>query len=417
MRPIVAALLALLASAPGAGAMELPKLAADASRTGHITLASAGPAGSRAEFFERVGDRAVALGAATVGSNGFALLPDAATWRCDRVLRHFRMRGEAPDGAVYRGRYSLRTPSCRNRLAIEAPPRVKAGAPVPLTVTDSWGLGGVRARLCAAGAGARGTCEPLAFARGTAVAERAMRPARRGVWRFVVRLAGHRRAVRVGVGVAAPPRTERPMVLATGDSTIQGIDGELADRLPRRAQVRRDFYPATGISRPASPESPYWPDVARRQAFAGLPRLTVISIGAADGFDMAVPGGEGVACCGDAWIAEYARRVREMTAAYSRGGEARVLWLTLPRPRDGDAARVAAAVNAAVRSAASGDAQVRVVELDRTFTPGWRFRARMRVDGRRVRVRERDGVHLTARGTALAARIVAAAVRRWPATL
>ena len=37
-----------------------------------------------------------------------------------------------------------------------------------------------------------------------------------------------------------------------------------------------------------------------------------------------------------------------MMNTYRQGGEARVYWLTLPLPRDGDLAEVARAVNAAI---------------------------------------------------------------------
>ena len=42
-----------------------------------------------------------------------------------------------------------------------------------------------------------------------------------------------------------------------------------------------------------------------------------------------------VECCGEPWIAEYVRRIREMIKTYRREREGRVLWLTLPLPRDG----------------------------------------------------------------------------------
>ena len=40
------------------------------------------------------------------------------------------------------------------------------------------------------------------------------------------------------------------------------------------------------------------------------------------------------------------------------------------------------------------------------FTPGYRFRRRMVVDGKRVVVRERDGVHLNEIGARLALRSI-----------
>lgn len=50
-----------------------------------------------------------------------------------------------------------------------------------------------------------------------------------------------------------------------------------------------------------------------------------------------------------------------------------------------------------------------MVEL---FTPGYEYRRRMLVDGRRVAVREPDGVHLNRTGAALAVRAIRRALRR-----
>ena len=70
-------------------------------------------------------------------------------------------------------------------------------------------------------------------------------------------------------------------------------------------------------------------------------------------------------------------------------------------------------MNAGLRLAARGLADdVRLIELDKVFTPGGRFRDSMEIDGKRVRVRQRDGVHLNATGAALAARLVVGALRR-----
>jgi uncharacterized protein len=130
-------------------------------------------------------------------------------------------------------------------------------------------------------------------------------------------------------------------------------------------------------------------------------------LGANDGFPMA-----GVDCCGMPWIAEYARRAREMMRTYARGGRGRVYWLLLPAARSGFFRQVYPAVNTAVRQAAKGlDNDVRVVGLDEVFTPGGRYRPSIRIGGKRVRVRQRDGVHLNTRGASLAATLVIRALR------
>jgi hypothetical protein len=55
---------------------------------------------------------------------------------------------------------------------------------------------------------------------------------------------------------------------------------------------------------------------------------------------------------------------------------------------------------------------VRLIELDNVFTPRGRYRRSMRIDGKLVRVRQRDGVHLSTPGAELAARVVVRALRR-----
>jgi hypothetical protein len=135
--------------------------------------------------------------------------------------------------------------------------------------------------------------------------------------------------------------------------------------------------------------------------------VTVVFLGANDGFRMA-----GADCCGLPWITEYARRAREMMRSYARGGRGRVYWLLLPAPRDGFFRETFPAVNAALRQAAAGlEDDVRLIELDEVFTPGGRYRKSMKVGGKRVTVRQSDGVHLNATGAALAARLVISALR------
>jgi hypothetical protein len=162
---------------------------------------------------------------------------------------------------------------------------------------------------------------------------------------------------------------------------------------------------STGISKPSLLD---WRAHAREQAAGIRPDATVVFLGANDGFRMA-----GADCCGALWIAEYARRAREMMRTYARGGRGRVYWLLLPAARDGFFRETFPAVNAALRQAAAGlQDDVRLIELDEVFTPGGRFRKSMRVGGKRVRVRQGDGVHLNATGAALAARLVVAGMRR-----
>jgi hypothetical protein len=90
-----------------------------------------------------------------------------------------------------------------------------------------------------------------------------------------------------------------------------------------------------------------------------------------------------------------------------------VYWLALPIPRGGFFRRSFRAVNAALRGAAlAAGPDVRLIRIDRYFTPGGRYRARMRIGGRSVRVRQGDGVHLSKAGASAAANLIIRSVRR-----
>jgi hypothetical protein len=143
------------------------------------------------------------------------------------------------------------------------------------------------------------------------------------------------------------------------------------------------------------------------------PDAVVVFIGANEGFPLPGPDGHNVDCCGPDWAAAYANRARRMMNTYRQGGSARVYWLTLPIPRDGDLAQVARAVNAALEVAAEPfRAQVRVLDMTELFTPGGKYRDAMPLGGRDRIVRDPDGVHLNEAGAGLAADKVLEAVHR-----
>jgi hypothetical protein len=210
-------------------------------------------------------------------------------------------------------------------------------------------------------------------------------------------------ALLVAVAAGAPGKAEARggfKVLATGDSMIQIIDSFMKERLKSRGvRVKSDARISTGISKPSMLD---WVRHARRQASRIRPDVTVVFIGANDGFPIG-----GVQCCGPAWIRGYAHRARLMMSAYARGGSARVYWCLLPAPRGGEFRRVYSAVDAALRRAqASRTRDVRLIHFERVFTPGFRFRPVIRWHGRLVHARQSDGVHLSRSGASIAASIL-----------
>ena len=395
------------AQAPAGGpAPEVHFFAADTTVAGVISLDFFGARGAPVVFYERVGDRRVRLGVRTSPPDTATQFKDAVVWRCDRRFRRFEATSTLPDGTKSIGSYSIRTPSCATRFSLGVPRRLAPGARGSIRVADRWGNGGVTPQLCITPPHGTRDCAPLRLRRAITVATRSFRATTRGRWRVELRIRGHRvrRAVAVGAGASSVPP---PTVLATGDSIMQGIDSFLADELGDEATVHSDVRPGTGISKPGGP----WARLPARQVKRLHPAATVIAIGAVDGFPLPAPDGSAatVECCGAGWIASYTQRVRAIMLTYRRKGRGRVIWLTLPIPKGPRA--VADGVNLSILTAARGLPRVTVLRMDELFTPDG-FREVMPYRGRTVRVREIDGIHLNVAGTAIAAKVVAAELRK-----
>jgi lysophospholipase L1-like esterase len=378
-------------------------LAADATQPGVISLVFFGARGAPVEFFECVDGRLVRLGALASSPDEGSTLRDATTWECGRPSRDFRARAVLSDGTHVAGAYAVRTGSCASRFEIRVALRVAPGRVGRVRIVDRWGIGGVSPLMCISPPHGDRVCQHARLARAVARTTRRFRASARGRWRIELRTAsGHRvhRTVTVGPGRAAAPP---PVLLATGDSTMQGIDSFLADELEDAATVRSDVRPGTGVSKSD------WQAIADAQVKRYRPSVTVVSLGVNEGFDLPTAAGP-VACCGEPWIAAYAARVRAMMRRYLRGGRGRVIWGTLPLPRDDARTPMALAVNAAIVRAGTGFAGVTVPRMDLLFSPNG-YTDVIRYRGRDVRVRTADGIHLNVSGTAIAAKDVADLLR------
>jgi uncharacterized protein len=213
------------------------------------------------------------------------------------------------------------------------------------------------------------------------------------------------------LGEAPAARLPLRKLLVTGDSLSMPLDAELARRLADSGvEVERDPHVGTGISKTGLAD---WGELATKQTADVEPDAVVVFIGANEGFALPGADGEDVDCCGADWAAAFAYRVRSMIDTYRRGGRARVYWLTVPAPRDADRARPRRTVNAAIAVAAEPyRAHARVLDMSALFTPEFRYRDAMEVDGRRRLVREPDGIHLNGTGAEVAADAVLAALGR-----
>ncbi len=389
MKPaLLAAGVAVLDGAAPAAAAPLA-LEARLGATGYVDLVVTGRPGTTVSVAEEGGEPVgdVAL------SGERAERRRAVQWRCDRRDRRFVASAPAEGGGTETASAQVRTPGCRRRLALAVRPFApRRGARMLVRVRDRWRLGAVTARVCLAR-----RCREVTIPAGRPAARVRLRARRAGIRRVTARAPWGQRVRRV-VEVRTRPLT----LLATGDSMIQIVDSFLKERLrPRGVRVRSDARISTGISKPFMLD---WVALARRQALARRPHVTVMFLGANDGFTIG-----GVDCCEQPWVERYAARVRRMMASYRRRGAARVYWLTLPAPRSSSFARVFRGVNAALRFAAPAlRGAGRIIDTGRVFTPGGRFRTSI---GGRV-VRQPDGVHLNTRGASIAAGLVIRALRR-----
>jgi hypothetical protein len=378
-------------------------LLTETNHTGVVDLYLQNVGDAPVTFYECLNGRPFKLG--TVAQHGQQMtgLEGAVPWLCGRLARDFRATATLSDGTPIRAAATARTPNCARRFFLTAPRAVKPGATATVTVTDTWRTGGISTRLCITSPAGDRRCPGVSFA--AAVGKRAVRfrATQRGRYRleFQVRQFRQHRGVAVGVRAAAP--TPRPLLLATGDSTMNGVANALSDELGG-FDVKPQIFPGAEIS------IADWLALSRDQVAGLRPAVTVVSTGATEGFPLRSPDKTVHECCSPGWVAEYIRRVRTMMQTYRRGGRARVYWETIALARDPARAAIVRICNQAMVEAAKGLKGVYVLRMDLLFTPNG-YQETIRDGGRDVPIREPDGIHLNASGTAIQARETAKAIR------
>lgn len=331
---------------------------------------------------------------APVGSGSDVLVP----WTCATSRTFIAQVGEERSAPL-----TVTTPSCAKRFKLVAPERVNLGDNVTTTFFDQWHRGGLHADICATRPDKSRVCEPVDLPQFQFIASAVFPADRAGEWQLQVSDGTSTAAKRTVVERKRYPKG-KPTVLATGDSIMLTPATAIAKALKRIARTIDDVYVGSGITRPFVVD---WAKLPPKQVKAYKPDAVVISIGMGDGRAI-----EGVECCGPDWIAAYAKRVRPMMTTYARGGRGAVAWMTEPFQLDPERHQFTEAVNAAVKQAAVGLERVRVVDLAAVLTPGAKYRASMKVDGKRVRVRTSDGIHLTSAGAKIATGLALRALRR-----
>ena len=357
-------------------------------------------------YYECVDDQPHLLGTSSQVNGNLTSLLGAVPWSCDRPARRFAATTTLLDGRVMRGLASSRTRSCAKRIQLSAPARVRRGQLATVRMTDTWGIGGIHVRLCATPPKGRKHCQVVAFAKAVEARSVQVRATQRGHWRLDLQVRRFHVRSTLAVGVKAVPARPLPLLLATGDSIMMGVDSALSDDLPE-VGVDSEVHPGTGLTKDD------WLGMAREQTKRLHQAITVISLGANEGFPLPVDGAPHD-CCDEAWVLAYQRRVRTMMDIYRRGGAARVYYLTLPIPHPAGSAALVKLINEAIIRAGRDVAGVRVLRMDQLFTPDGAFQETIRDGGRTVDVREADGVHLNASGQAIAARETAKAIRGLP---
>ncbi|MFL5846881.1 MAG: SGNH/GDSL hydrolase family protein [Solirubrobacteraceae bacterium] len=382
-------------------------LIATTNYPGIIVLHYVGAEGATVTFYECEDEGPRTLGSAQTPhpDEQTTELSPATWWRCDRLVRRFAATVTLPDGRVDGGITDVRTMSCAHRFELRAPAHVARGAMARIRVVDRWNQGGVLAKVCATPPGKLASCRRVSLGVGINVARAAFRMRSAGRWRVSLRAPHARLHQVVAVGPHARPTTSHlPVVLATGDSTMMGTESFLADDLEGRADVISEVFPGASIGANDS-----WLDNAVRQVGRLRPPTTVLSIGANEGWTQKMADGDEVTCCNDPWGANFQAIFERALRTYLQQGHAKVIVLTQPAPRDPDRVPIVNAVNKAIVGAGNDLAGVTVLRMDLLFSPHG-FQKSIVYRGRRVVVREPDGVHLNAAGTAIAASVAADAV-------
>jgi hypothetical protein len=243
------------------------------------------------------------------------------------------------------------------------------------------------------------------LAPGTAQARLHVRLAQPGRWTIALRSAWRRRIART-VDVSAGARTR---ILVSGDSMIYGIYEALGGYLKTRGgSVRGDPHAGTGLTRAGFD----WIGHSRRLARSARADVAIVFLGTTDGLPFGPAGRPAVECCGPAWTAEYARRVRRIMAAHLRGGRTREYWMLLPPPLSAERVVVFAAINEAVRRAAARfDGEIGLVDIGPIVAPDGVFTREIVYRGKRLVVRVPDGIHLAPGGIHIAAALLARTLR------
>ncbi|HUO72992.1 MAG TPA: hypothetical protein VMU39_19650 [Solirubrobacteraceae bacterium] len=356
---------------------------------GYIAAAISGPPGATVQLGEQRGSRTMPIGTVALSAAGTATVAQAASWLCSPRRRTFVAAAVALAPAAT-ATATITTPSCQRRLAVSVARRAPAGGSASVGLRDTWRLGGLQASICVAAPGDRPRCHRWSL-RGKQFSRtiRVGTP-RIGGWNVTIRTPYDKpRTSTVWVSHPGPIR-----LLAAGDSEMQLLDDFMGqDLAPFGVSTTSDARISTGLTNSFFFN---WPNHARAQAASLRPDVTVIFMGANDGFSVTGPNGHAVGCCSSGWAWGYANLVAGMMATYLQGTRGRVYWAVLPEPRPANFQSLFGAVNAGIRWAARRfPGRAALLDANEIFTPGGHYRDFMTYGGRGFVIHESDGIHLS----------------------
>jgi hypothetical protein len=368
--------------------------------TGYVNLTLAGPAGARVVLSEREPGVSRRIATVTLGATGRRILRHALTWSCAPRVRTILAHASGPGAAP--ASLTVHTPACTHRLAVALPASATASRHDLIPVVDRWGTGALAVTVCEVPPGGVSTCRRQTLAPGRSRGTVRLNLPRPGG--YLITITGHAGVPHRRI-VWVHHRDGRLTLLAAGDSEMQELDTDLAaDLAPYRVRVSEDARPSTGLTVPGPLN---WQAEARRQVRALHPDVTVVSMGANEGYAITGPTGGPVNCCGAAWTAGYGQLVFTMANTLLAGDLGRVYWLKLATPRPANFQRIFNRVNAGIVAAANRlRGRMALIDANAFFTPGNVYRNQMSYDGRRFTIHEPDGIHLDATADEIAARLI-----------
>jgi hypothetical protein len=369
-------------------------------RVGYIEARVAGQARAVIQLTEVEASGKRPIGKLRLSASGIAVVPRLLEWECRPRVRTVVV--DYVDAPTDAGRAHIRTPSCAGRLSTQIPGAGTVGGDAQIQLRDRWPIGGLPATVCVTPPGGIRECSDASLRPGRTRLTVAVPLARPGGW--LVTVSSEVGRAHQGL-VWASHGDGVVRLLAAGDSEMQILDGFIGQDLASRGvQVQSDARISTGLTNSFFFN---WQNEARARARSFAPDVTVVFMGANDGFSVAGPGGTAVGCCGVAWSDGYANLVAAMMRTLLRGNAGRVYWCTLPAPRPLKFQSVFDGVNAGIRLAAQRfPGRVGLIDTNAFFTPGNQYRNFMTYAGHSFVIHEADGIHLSAASDAIVAQLV-----------